>query len=91
MLLNIIEHHPELFFDGHYWNEEYESLDYNNPAITEEARRRTLEHFLGLLEDAVWLEELDPADAALYGRERLLRAALALDLLGKATSSGSEG
>lgn len=90
-LLNIIEHHPELFFDGRYWNEEYDTLNYNNPAITEEARRRTLEHFLGLLEDAVWLEELDPADAPLYGRERLLRAALALELLAKATSSGSEG
>lgn len=87
-LLNIIEHHPELFFDGRYWNEEYETLKYNNAAITEEARRRTLEHFLGLLEDAVWLEELDPADASLYGRERLLRAALALELLAKATSSG---
>ncbi len=91
VVLNIIEHHPELFFDGRYWSEEYEALNYNNPAITEEARRRTLEHFLGLLEDAVWLEELDPADAPLYGRERLLRAALALELLGKATSSGSEG
>jgi hypothetical protein len=90
-LLNIIEHHPELFFDGRYWAEEYETLDYTNPAITEEARRRTLEHFLGLLEDAIWLEELDPADAPLYGRERLLRAALALELLAKATSSGSEG
>ena len=90
-LLSIIEHHPELFFDGHYWDEEYGTLDYNNPAITEEARRRTLEHFLGLLEDAIWLEELDPADASLYGRERVLRAALALELLAKATSSGSEG
>jgi hypothetical protein len=86
-LLNIIESHPELFFDGRYWNEEYEALNYNNPTITEEARRRTLEHFLGLVEDAIWLEELDPADAPLYGRERLLRAALALELLAKATSS----
>jgi Histidine kinase-, DNA gyrase B-, and HSP90-like ATPase len=88
-LLNIIEHHPELFFDGHYWSEEYEALNYNTPAITDEARRRTLEHFLGLLEDAAWLEELDPADAPLYGRERLLRAALALELLAKATASRS--
>ncbi len=90
-LLTIIEHHPELFFDGHYWSEEYENLNYNNPLITEEARRRTLEHFLGLLEDAVWLEELDPDDAPLYGRERLLRAALALELLAKVTSPGGDG
>lgn len=89
-LLNVVERHPGLFFDGRYWNEEYESLDYQNPTITEEARRRTVEHFLSLLEDAIWLEELDPADAQLYGRERLLRAALALELLAKATSSGSE-
>ena len=86
VLVTTIERHPELFFDGHYWNEEYEALNYQNPAITEEARRRTLEHFLGLLEDAIWLEELEPTDAALYGRERLLRAALALELLANATS-----
>jgi hypothetical protein len=88
-LLALIERHPELFFDGKYWSEEYVSLDYNNSSITDEARRKTLEHFLGLLEDAIWLEELDPADAPLYGRERLLRAALALDLLAKATDAGS--
>ena len=90
-LMSTIERHPELFFDGRHWNEQYQTLDYHSPAITDEARRRTLQHFLGLLEDVVWLEELDPTDAALYGRERLLRAALALELLAKAaTQSGSD-
>ena len=89
--MSTIERHPELFFDGRHWNEQYQTLDYHSPAITNEARRRTLEHFLSLLEDVVWLEELDPADAALYGRERLLRAALALELLAEATTqSGSD-
>lgn len=45
-LIDVIQRHPELFFDGRFWSEEYQSLDYQNHAVTDEARRRVLEHYL---------------------------------------------
>lgn len=73
--------HPELFFDGKYWDVAYSSLDYGRASANEEARTRVVQYFRGLISDAAWLAEQDPTDLALASRPRLLRAALALDLL----------
>lgn len=78
---SFVRDHPELFFDGRYWDAKYETLDYGPAAATEEARARTLGQYLSLLSDAVWLAESDPGDLAAHSRARVLRASLALELL----------
>lgn len=80
-LLTFFEKHPELFFDGHYWDERYASLDFGSASATEEARARIAAYYFTLLADGVWLAENEPAELADASRARLLRAALALELL----------
>jgi hypothetical protein len=89
-LLRVFEAHPELFLDGNYWDVEYATLDYGRPAVTEEARGRIVRHHANLLGDAVWLAEQDATDLERASRERLLRAALALELLDDTASSENE-
>jgi hypothetical protein len=56
-------------------------LDYGHAAATEEARFSLARYYESLLEDVVWLAGKDTSDLASAPRARLLRAALALDLL----------
>jgi hypothetical protein len=72
---------PAMFFDGHYWDEPYSSLDYGSSVATEEAQSRILSHYGGLLADSVWLAQQTPADIEAMSRERLMRASLATALL----------
>jgi hypothetical protein len=87
-LLRFFERHPELFFDGRYWDVPYASLDYGRPLATEEAQAQVVRYYSSLLNDTLWLVEQDPEDLAQASRARLLRASLALDLL--APTGGEE-
>lgn len=80
-ILRFFEEHPELFFDGQYWDIQYEDLDFQNPTVTETAKNELVRRFVSLLADALWLTESNPEDLEEAGRPRLLRAHLALDLL----------
>jgi len=80
-LLRFFEAHPELFFDGRFWDVPYASLDFGVPSATEEARTQLLRYYASLLADAVWLADQDTTDLEETSRPRLLRAALALELL----------
>lgn len=80
-LLRFLETHPELFFDSRYWDVEYATVDYERASATEAAQAQILRYYASLLTDAVWLAEQDPTDLAEASRARLLRAALALELL----------
>ncbi len=82
-MLRLFESNPELFFDGNVWDVEYGTLDYGSPASTEEARAQLIRYYASLLTDAIWLAEEDPTDLARTSRPRLLRAAVALELLGQ--------
>ena len=75
------EEHPELFLDGRYWDTEFASLDYSTSTATEEAREWIVRYYSSLLTDAVWLAEQELADLSIASRARLLRAAMALELL----------
>ena len=85
-ILKFFTRHPELFFDGQYWDESYSDLDYGRPQTTEEAKTQLVRYFEGLLADAIWLAEQDPDDLAAADRARLLRASLSLDLLAPAAA-----
>ena len=80
-ILRFFSRHPELFFDGQYWDESYSELDYGRPSATEEAKAQLARYFEGLLADAIWLAEQDVDDLAAADRARLLRASLSLELL----------
>lgn len=73
--------HPELFLDGKYWDDTFETLDYGSPEVTEEARRLVCARFDGYLADAVWLASQSPIDLERAGRDALIRASLSLKLL----------
>ena len=80
-ILKFFSRHPEVFFDGHYWDESYSELDYGRSSATEEAKAQLVRYYSGLLADAIWLAEQDVDDLAAADRARLLRASLSLDLL----------
>ena len=80
-ILKFFSSHPELFFDGQYWDESYSEVDYGRPSATAEAKAQLVRYFEGLLADAIWLAEQDPDDLAAADRARLLRASLSLELL----------
>lgn len=89
-LRRFFETHPELFFDGRYWDEAYENTGFDLPQAIDEARGRLIAFYSGLISDAAWLADQDPADLDDSTRERLLRAALALDLLAPTAGASEE-
>ena len=80
-VLKFFSRHPELFFDGYYWDVTYSDLDYGRPSTTEEAKVQLVRYYSGLIADAIWLAEHDVEELAVVDRDRLLRASLALNLL----------
>ena len=80
-ILRFFTRHPELFYDGQYWDECYSELDYGRSSATEEAKAQLVRYYEGLLADAIWLAEQDVDDLAAADRARLLRASLSLELL----------
>ena len=89
-IIDFVRSHPELFFDGRCWDAVYSELDYQYPKATEDARARVLTYYEALLRDVQWLAEQEPADLTLSSRERVLRAALAVDLLAPVSRGNSD-
>lgn len=83
-LLTFFADHPELFFDGRCWDDTYSNLEFGSAAATSEAQSRLIRRYESMLIDAIWLAEQEPTDLEYALRERLMRAALALDLLAPA-------
>lgn len=81
ILLKFVEAHPEFFFDGKYWDTPYGSLTGAYSADVEGVQADIVRRYVGLLTDAVWLSEQGPSDILAAGRDQMLRARLALDLL----------
>lgn len=88
-LVDFILAHPDLFFDGHCWEESYADLDYLTPSATDAARKRVIQQYEALLLDALWLAEQEPDDIQVAPRERVLRASLAVALLAPTPSESS--
>ena len=73
--------HPELFLDGKYWEDPYETLDYGAAQVTDDARARVLSRYDAYLGDAVWLANQTPADLEGTSRDTIIRATCSLRLL----------
>ena len=81
VLQRFFERHPEVFLDGRYWDEVYESIDYGKEGRTSAAREQVVRFYSSLLTDAIWLAEHDPNELGDATRARLVRAALALEIM----------
>ena len=77
----LFSRHPELFLDGKYWEEPYDTLNYGDPQITEDAKARILARYNAYIDDAVRLANQTPADLESTSRDNLIRAACSLRLL----------
>ena len=80
-IVGFVQSHPEMFFDGRLWDDAYSALPYTNAAALEAAQARVLSYYSGLLTDVAWLADSDPDDLQATSRERLMRAALATEML----------
>jgi hypothetical protein len=89
VIVDFVIAHPDLFLDGRCWEDSYADLDYMHPAATDEARKRVVRHYEALLADVVWLSEQSTADLEVAPRERVLRAALAVELLAPTPVDGA--
>lgn len=75
------QQHPELFFDGNFWEDSYASLDFGAAEVSDEARRAIVARYDAYLSDAIWLSEQTPADLARASRDSVIRALCSLRLL----------
>lgn len=73
--------HPELFLDGKYWGDPYETLDYGDSQVTVGAKASVLARYEAYLGDALWLANQTPADLEGARRDTVIRAACSLRLL----------
>ena len=73
--------HPELFLDGKYWEDAYETLDFGTPQVTADARERVRSRYDAYFGDAVWLANQTPADLERASRDTIIRATCSLRLL----------
>jgi hypothetical protein len=88
-IVTFVTEHPELFFDGKYWDVPYETLNWgDNPNATEAARTDLINTYAGWLDDAAWLSESEgTALSTRTSRDRLLRALMSLRLLGESLAT----
>ncbi len=77
----LVLRHPELFLDGKYWEDPYETLDYGESEATHQAKADTLSKYDAYLGDAVWLASQTPADLEAASRDTVIRAACSVRLL----------
>ena len=74
--------HPELFLDGKYWDDAYQTLDYGAAQVTADAKASMNSRYDAYLGDAVWLANQTPADLEGTSRDTIIRATCSLRLLG---------
>jgi hypothetical protein len=80
-LRSLFRRHPEMFLDGHYWDDGYSSIDFGAECVTDEARARVVARYDAYLGDAVWLSNQTPADLERGSRDAIVRATCSLRLL----------
>lgn len=77
----LFQRHPSLFLDGHYWGDAYETVDFGDSKVSEEARAATVVRYDAYLGDAVWLADQMPADLERADRDIVVRGICSLRLL----------
>ena len=80
-LRNFFNRHPELFFDGNYWDDSYVRLDFGNDTVNAEAKERVKFRYDQYFADAIWLSNQTPNDLERVDRDLLIRTTCSLRLL----------
>lgn len=80
-VVKFIVSHPEIFFDGKYWLQDYQNIKFQNPEAELIAKQRVLAQYSSLLNDIIWLSEQSIYDLSYSEYDLYLRAKLSLDLL----------
>ena len=80
-LRGLVVRRPELFFDGHYWEDPYTALDFGVDTVTNETRGRVTARYEAYLEDAEWLANQTQSDLERANRDTVIRALCSLRLL----------
>jgi hypothetical protein len=80
-LRGLFNRHPELFLDGHFWNDTYSGLDFGSASVTGQARRTVQARYDAYLSDAVWLVNQSPTDIERASRDAVIRATCSVRLL----------
>jgi hypothetical protein len=86
-IVTFVSEHPELFFDGKYWDVRYANLDYGSPTMIDAAKAEVIKTYAGWLEDAAWLSETEGGALISPNRDRLLRASMSLRLLSESIAT----
>ena len=73
--------HPELFFDGMYWSDPYETLSFGSEQVDEGARNRLVAKYEAYLGDADWLANQSSRDLESADRDSIIRASCSLRLM----------
>lgn len=73
--------HPELFFDGRYWADPFETLNLGDLLVDDEARKRLVARYDTYLGDAIWLSNQSSRDLESANRDAIIRATCSLRLL----------
>ena len=81
ILQSVVERKPELCFDGNIWSDPYDSIDFKDPEITQEAREAVLSYYLALISDAVWLNRQEVDSLSNIHRIKIIRAVMSIQLL----------
>lgn len=81
ILRSIVERRPKLCFDGNIWSDPYDSIDYKDPEITQEARESLLSYYLALISDAIWLSRQEDDSLSNIHRIKVIRAVMSIQLL----------
>jgi hypothetical protein len=78
-LIKFLEQHPELYFDGNFWDAVYTEL--GTDRHSDAHRAMTLSYYVGLINDVVWLEERGVIGIENSERDRYKRALLSISIL----------
>lgn len=78
---DFVRTHPDLYFDGKYWDQPWATLDFGDAAINAEARKAVVDRMDSYLADATWLLTQSAHDLERADRDALVRASIAIRLL----------
>jgi len=81
VIRSFFNRHPDLFFDGGYWDDSYSALDFGTSSVTDEARESVRSQYDTYFLDAVWLANQTSGDLDRVARDALVRATCSLRLL----------
>lgn len=81
MVRNLFKRHPELFLDGHFWEDPYTALDFGSEPITAQARQATVDRYDAYFNDAIWLANQTPEHLENASRDEVIRATCSIRLL----------